>query len=221
VGITVRQKGKDKAWWVFVNHRGRRTSKRIGDRRAALEVKQQLEAKLALGEFPIREERESTETVRERVERWLQYSATCRERTRENYALMLRVHAYPVIGDIRFLYLCHHYRTRRRDDSGTEVLFPTTSVSLGLGGKGGHQGGEGTPGSAYHPVDNLHLVRRRRRVIPTTTNSDTDRRVYNRLRRRLVQGQPSEMKGAQPRGRSPGPEGTDGPPRVCDVPGSE
>ncbi len=101
MGATVRQKVGGGPWWVFVNHRGQRTSKRIGDKKAALEVKRQLEAKLALGEFPIREKLASTETVRERVERWLRYSATCRERTRENYARMLRVHAYSLIGSVR------------------------------------------------------------------------------------------------------------------------
>jgi integrase len=53
MGVRVRQKkvGKGQPWWVFISHNGKRTSRQIGDKRAAETVAKQLEAKLALGEF--------------------------------------------------------------------------------------------------------------------------------------------------------------------------
>ncbi len=53
MGVKVRQKttGKGQPWWVFINHNGKRTSRKIGDRRAAEAVARKIEAKLALGQF--------------------------------------------------------------------------------------------------------------------------------------------------------------------------
>jgi integrase len=55
MGVTIRQ--KDGAWWVFINHQGRRKAKRIGvgeaKKKAAKEVAAKIQAKLALGDFGI------------------------------------------------------------------------------------------------------------------------------------------------------------------------
>lgn len=48
MGVQVRQKGGK--WYVFINHQGQRKAKCIGsDKRVAVQVQKQLEAKLALG----------------------------------------------------------------------------------------------------------------------------------------------------------------------------
>ena len=51
MGVTVRQevKGKGKLWWAFVSHNGRRTSRKIGDKDAAQEVANTIQAQRALG----------------------------------------------------------------------------------------------------------------------------------------------------------------------------
>jgi hypothetical protein len=52
MGVTVREKIKGSGeWWIFINHRGKRKAKKIGnDRRTALAIAKQVGAKLTLGE---------------------------------------------------------------------------------------------------------------------------------------------------------------------------
>ena len=52
MGVKIRQ--KDGKWYVFINHNGKRKAKCVGDsKKAAMEVKRKLEAKLTLGEFDL------------------------------------------------------------------------------------------------------------------------------------------------------------------------
>ena len=53
MGVTIRQKKRAGPYWVFVNHDGRRTSKSVGTRKAALELKPAIEAEIAKGSFSI------------------------------------------------------------------------------------------------------------------------------------------------------------------------
>jgi integrase len=41
------------AWWVFVDHEGRRKAKKVGTREAAERVKRELEARLVLGDLGV------------------------------------------------------------------------------------------------------------------------------------------------------------------------
>ncbi len=51
MGVKVREKVKDSnEWWVFINHGGRRTSRKVGSEKAALEVARKIQAKLILEE---------------------------------------------------------------------------------------------------------------------------------------------------------------------------
>ena len=53
MGVRVRQKtkGKGNPWWVFISHNGKRTSRKVGDKKAAEAVAGTIRAKLQLGEF--------------------------------------------------------------------------------------------------------------------------------------------------------------------------
>jgi integrase len=52
MGVKVREKVKNSGeWWVFINHKGKRRSKKIGDKRAANAVKRKVEARLAKGDL--------------------------------------------------------------------------------------------------------------------------------------------------------------------------
>ena len=55
MGVTVRQKskGKGQPWWVFVNHNGKRKSKQIGDKKAALKVASAIRERLSTGDFKL------------------------------------------------------------------------------------------------------------------------------------------------------------------------
>ena len=104
MGAKVRE--KDGAWWVFVNHKGRRKSKRIGPgevgRKTAREVASKIQAKLALGDCSILDRTEQPLTVREYGDRWLTVyaSVNCKPATLENYRRSLALHAYPTLGDL-------------------------------------------------------------------------------------------------------------------------
>src|SRR5262249_5993938 len=45
-------------WWVFIDYNGKRKAKCVGDKRTAKVVAQKIEAKLALGDFGVMEEKE-------------------------------------------------------------------------------------------------------------------------------------------------------------------
>ena len=59
MGVIVRQKvkGKGNPWWVFISHSGKRTSQRVGDKKAAAEVASIIRAKLKLGDFGFEEKK--------------------------------------------------------------------------------------------------------------------------------------------------------------------
>ena len=51
MGVKVREKVKQSGvWWVFISHNGRRTSRKVGSEKAALEVARKIQAKLTLEE---------------------------------------------------------------------------------------------------------------------------------------------------------------------------
>lgn len=52
MAVIVREKKKGSGeWWVFINHKGKRRSKRIGSKTAANQVKREIEARLARGDM--------------------------------------------------------------------------------------------------------------------------------------------------------------------------
>ena len=53
MGVVIRQKikGKGQPWWVFISHDGKRTSRRVGDKKAAEAVAREISAQLQLGKF--------------------------------------------------------------------------------------------------------------------------------------------------------------------------
>jgi hypothetical protein len=59
MGVIFRQKTKDKGqpWWVFISHNGKRTSRKVGSKKAAKKVAIKIEARLKLGEFEIKPEK--------------------------------------------------------------------------------------------------------------------------------------------------------------------
>ncbi len=102
MGVKVRQKkkGKGQPWWVFVTHDGRRTSKRVGDKKAAEEVARQIEAQLALGNYSFEPEKPPA-TFKEYADSWINVTvpATCKKSTLQDYKDILRIHVNPVFGE--------------------------------------------------------------------------------------------------------------------------
>jgi len=72
MGVRVRQKvkGKGNPWWVFVSHNGKRTSRKVSDKKAAEVVASTIRAKLQLGEFGC-DDPKPAPTFKECSEMWI------------------------------------------------------------------------------------------------------------------------------------------------------
>ena len=72
MGAIVRQKtkGKGNPWWVFITHNGKRTSRKVGDKKAADAIASIIRAKLQLEEFGF-EEQKPVPTFKEYAQKWL------------------------------------------------------------------------------------------------------------------------------------------------------
>jgi len=103
MGVRVRQKtkGKGNPWWVFVSHNGKRTSRKVGDKKAAEVVASKIRAKLQLGEFGF-EEQKPVPAFKEYADKWININvpATCKESTVRDYKDILRLHVLPAFGDL-------------------------------------------------------------------------------------------------------------------------
>src|SRR2546427_4460079 len=64
--MAVKVKFHKGAWWVFINHKGKRKAKRVGSEKAANDAAAKIQAKLTLGHFNIEDEEDKRE--RERLE---------------------------------------------------------------------------------------------------------------------------------------------------------
>ena len=93
------------AWWAFINHNKKRKAKRfgVGDsaKRTAKAFAQQMQARLALGQWSF--DREDVPTLREYATDWLSHyvAVATKPRTQERYASMLHRHVFPALGDRR------------------------------------------------------------------------------------------------------------------------
>src|SRR5712691_3961330 len=95
----VRQKnGK---WWVFIDLHGKRKAKCVGDKRAAEQLKAKLDAKIALGEFEISNEKERRPFATY-FRTWLDTYARahCKDSTVAGYETAFRVYLLPRFGEL-------------------------------------------------------------------------------------------------------------------------
>ncbi|MGA3208198.1 MAG: tyrosine-type recombinase/integrase [Syntrophales bacterium] len=105
MGVKVKEKveGSD-VWWIFINHRGKRKAKKIGnDKRAAFEIARKIEARLTLGDMGLLDkEKEKSPAFKEYADRWISITvpATCKPSTMSSYEEILRVHVLPVFGSL-------------------------------------------------------------------------------------------------------------------------
>ncbi len=103
MGVKVRQKikGKGKPWWVFVNHQGKRTSMRVGNKKSAEKVAEEIAAQLKLGKYSF--EREKPPTIfKDHADSWINITipATCKSSTQRDYQDILNNHVLPELGNI-------------------------------------------------------------------------------------------------------------------------
>src|SRR5260221_14547175 len=103
--MAVKVKQHKGAWWVFIDHQGKRKAKRVGtSKRAAEQVAEKIQAKIALGQFDIKEEQQRR-PFDAYFRNWLDtyVKAHCKERTYETYHDVFRIYHLPFFGqrDIR------------------------------------------------------------------------------------------------------------------------
>lgn len=75
MGVKVKERPAGSGiWWIFIDHHGKRKSKKIGmDEKAARKVAEQVKAKLTLGEFEIKDgEEKKIPTFKEYASMWLE-----------------------------------------------------------------------------------------------------------------------------------------------------
>ena len=132
MGVTVRQKvpGKGNPWWVFVANNNKRTSRMVGDKKAAEDVASKIRAKLQLGDFDLKGKENTQEpTFKEYADAWITRTvpAGCKRSTVRGYDDLLRIHVLPVFGALR---LNEISKGKIKDFLASKVIdgFSTSSV---------------------------------------------------------------------------------------------
>jgi integrase len=94
--VSVKVRKRNGTWWVFICYSGRRKAKKVGTREAAERVKREIEARLALGDFGVLEQKKET-TFIEYGKKWLELhaKANCKTSTYERYEQVFRIHLSP------------------------------------------------------------------------------------------------------------------------------
>jgi len=104
MGVKVREKIKDSGiYWVFVAHQGRRTSRKVGDRKAAREAARKIQARLTLGAAAFPEKKKSpAPTLSTYCERFQKnyMPGALKDTTRESYTTSFRLHILPEFGKL-------------------------------------------------------------------------------------------------------------------------
>jgi integrase len=125
MGVQVRQ--KDGKWYVFINHQGSRKAKCIGsDKRLALQVQKQLEAKLTLGDMGLLKDEPETVLFRDYAEQWLERCTplTCKPSSRRVLQGIVCTHLLPAFG-------AQELRSITRNQVKTFVTTKLQSLSPG------------------------------------------------------------------------------------------
>nr|NIO19453.1 tyrosine-type recombinase/integrase [Candidatus Aenigmarchaeota archaeon] len=98
MGVKVREKVLGSGvWWVFINHKGKRKSCKVGSKKNAQAVAKEIEHQLALGNFSIDSKVKEVPTFKEYAEKWLTgYAAiSLKDSSYRRYRAILRDHIFP------------------------------------------------------------------------------------------------------------------------------
>jgi integrase len=101
MAVIVREKVKGSGeWWVFINHKGKRRSKKIGDKRTANTVARKVRQRLAAGDLGML--KEETPTIAKYGGQWfLSPHHEWADGTRDNYGSAFTHHIEPALGERR------------------------------------------------------------------------------------------------------------------------
>ena len=111
MGVRVREKipGSNE-FWVFINHGCKRTSRKVGSKKAAREVAKKIEAKLTLGEAFLQDKKPSVPKLEEYYQsRFKSYmELTLKRSTSITYESSFRVHVIPQLGSLHLDQIDRH-----------------------------------------------------------------------------------------------------------------
>ena len=100
MAVKIKEKIKGSGeWWIFINHNGRRRSKKIGhNKKLAQKVAGNIEAKLTLGDFNMIDNDAKIPTFKEYAKTWLEINipATLKPSTVRDYQGLLENHINPI-----------------------------------------------------------------------------------------------------------------------------
>ncbi|MGE0825512.1 MAG: tyrosine-type recombinase/integrase [Candidatus Binatia bacterium] len=97
--MAVKIKQHKGAWWLFIDHKGKRKAKRVGSKSAAETAAKKIEAKIALGQFEIKDEQQKR-PFNAYYKHWLEtyVKVHCKERTLWLYEAAFRIYLFPAFG---------------------------------------------------------------------------------------------------------------------------
>ncbi len=104
MGVRTREKVEGSGvWWVFISHQGRRTSRKVGDRKAAREAARKIQARLTLGKGAFGEKaKPPAPKLRRYFKRFeANYKSTLKPSSWLSYEGSLRIHILPELGKYR------------------------------------------------------------------------------------------------------------------------
>ena len=100
MAVIVREKVKDSGvWWIFINHQGKRRSKKIGDKRTANNVAKEIRERLAKGDMGMVKDKAPTlsiygkQVLNSPLNDWAY-------RTGKEYRLAFKLHIKPCLGNM-------------------------------------------------------------------------------------------------------------------------
>jgi len=92
------------AYWIFINHQGRRKAMRCASKRAAERAADKIDAALRLGQTGVLDAAQTRHapTLKEYAERWLEAHVrlACKGNTQALYRSRLELHWYPALGAV-------------------------------------------------------------------------------------------------------------------------
>jgi len=102
MGVTVRERPEGSGvYWVYINHKGQRKAKKVGDKKAANAIAEKARERLVSGDLGLIQEVKQAPIFRDYALQWLNghVKTSCKYSTWERYEGCLRSHLFPVFGE--------------------------------------------------------------------------------------------------------------------------
>ena len=100
MGVNIRQKPTGSGiWWVFINHHGKRKSKKIGSKKDAKYWQKKFQAKILLDDLDMDTFNKTVPALKPYAEKWFSLPHKTGKGTMHMYKRNLELHVYPVLGN--------------------------------------------------------------------------------------------------------------------------